>query len=73
MSSYVRWPDAVRPLVYPIAPVRYMFDYHRMTCCALQLWTFLGEFLVAAPAHGLPIEYVDRGTLWGNPVSGFAC
>ena len=32
---------------------------------------------MAAPAHGLPIEYMEgpyryRGTLWGNPVTGFA-
>lgn len=32
---------------------------------------------MAAPAHGLPIEYMEgpyryRGTLWGKPVSGFA-
>lgn len=30
-----------------------------------------------APAHGLPIEYMEgpyryQGTLWGKPVSGFA-
>jgi hypothetical protein len=32
---------------------------------------------VPAPAHGLPIEYMEgpyryEGTLWGKPVSGFA-
>jgi len=32
---------------------------------------------VAAPAHGLPIEYMEGpyrydGTLWGKPVTGFA-
>jgi hypothetical protein len=37
----------------------------------------IGEPLVAAPAHGLPIEYMEgpyryRGTLWGKPVTGFA-
>jgi hypothetical protein len=36
-----------------------------------------GEPLVAAPAHGLPIEYMEgpyryRGTLRDEPVSGFA-
>ena len=36
-----------------------------------------GEPLVAAPAHALPIEYMEgpyryRGTLGGEPVSGFA-
>jgi len=37
----------------------------------------VGEPLVPAPAHGLPIEYMEgpyryEGTLWGKPVSGFA-
>jgi hypothetical protein len=32
---------------------------------------------VPAPAHGLPIEYMEgpyryRGTMWGEPVTGFA-
>ncbi|OBG28339.1 lipocalin-like domain-containing protein [Mycobacterium sp. 852002-51057_SCH5723018] len=76
VSSYVRWPEAVRPLVPPVAPVRYMPDRHRITCAALQL-DISGEPLVPAPAHGLPIEYMEgpyryRGTLWGEPVTGFA-
>jgi hypothetical protein len=76
ISSYVRWPDAVRPLVRPPAPARYMPDRHRITCATLQL-DLIGEPLVAAPAHGLPIEYMEgpyryHGTLWGKPVSGFA-
>jgi predicted secreted hydrolase len=76
VSSYVRWPDTVRPLLPPIAPGRYMPDRHRITCATLQL-DLIGEPLVAAPAHSLPIEYMEgpyryRGTLWGKPVSGFA-
>lgn len=76
VSSYVRWPEATRPLVRPLAPARYMPDRHRITCATLQL-DLVGEPLVAAPAHGLPIEYMEgpyryRGTMWGEPVTGFA-
>ncbi|HEU4360845.1 MAG TPA: lipocalin-like domain-containing protein [Mycobacterium sp.] len=74
--SYVRWPDAVRPLVPPLAPARYLPDRHRITSAALEL-DLIGEPLVAAPAHALPIEYMEgpyryRGTLRGRPVTGFA-
>jgi hypothetical protein len=53
-----------------------MPDRHRITCATLQL-DLVGEPLVPAPAHGLPIEYMEgpyryQGTLWGKPVSGFA-
>lgn len=76
VSSYVKWPNSIRPLVRPPAPARYMPDRHRITCATLQL-DLVGEPLVAAPAHGLPIEYMEgpyryRGTMWGEPVSGFA-
>jgi predicted secreted hydrolase len=76
VSSYVRWPETVRPLVRPLAPARYMPDRHRITCATMEL-DLIGEPLVAAPAHGLPIEYMEgpyryRGTLWGKPVTGFA-
>ncbi|MDM4139158.1 MULTISPECIES: secreted hydrolase [Mycobacterium] len=76
VSSYVRWPEAVRPLVRPLAPARYMPDRHRITCPTLKL-DLVGEPLVPAPAHGLPIEYMEgpyryRGTMWGEPVTGFA-
>ncbi len=76
VSSYVRWPNAVQPLVPPLAPARYMPDRHRITCPTMQL-DLVGEPLVAAPAHGLPIEYMEgpyryRGKLWGQPVTGFA-
>ncbi len=76
VSSYVRWPDAVRPLMRPPAAVRYMPDRHRITSAAMRL-DLIGEPLVAAPAHGLPIEYMEgpyryQGTLRGKPVTGFA-
>lgn len=76
VSSYVRWPEAMRPLVRPLAPARYLPDRHRITCPTMQL-DLVGEPLVAAPAHGLPIEYMEgpyryRGTMWGEPVTGFA-
>jgi predicted secreted hydrolase len=76
VSSYVRWPETVRPLVHPPAPARYMPDRHRITCPTMKL-DLLGEPLVAAPAHGLPIEYMEgpyryQGTLGGRPVTGFA-
>lgn len=76
VSSYVRWPEAVRPLMRPLAPARYMPDRHRITCPTLQL-DLVGEPLVPAPAHGLPIEYMEgpyryRGRMWGEPVTGFA-
>jgi hypothetical protein len=53
-----------------------MPDRHRITCATLKM-DLIGEPLVAAPAHGLPIEYMEgpyryRGTLWGKPVTGFA-
>ncbi|MGA8329622.1 MAG: lipocalin-like domain-containing protein [Mycobacterium sp.] len=74
--SYVRWPDEVRPLLKPPASARFMPDRHRLRCASLQL-DLTGEALVAAPAHGLPIEYMEgpyryRGTMRGEPVSGFA-
>jgi hypothetical protein len=53
-----------------------MPDRHRISCATLQL-DLIGEPLVPAPAHGLPIEYMEgpyryRGTLNGKPVTGFA-
>lgn len=75
VHSYVRWPDSVRPLVPPLAPVRYLPDRHRIASAALEL-DVTGEPMVAAPAHALPIEYMEgpyryRGTLRGEPVQGF--
>jgi predicted secreted hydrolase len=76
VASYVRWPDSVRPLVPPLSAIRYMPDRHRLTSRKLDL-DLTGEPLVAAPAHALPIEYMEgpyhyRGTRRGQPVSGFA-
>ncbi len=76
VSSYVKWPNSIRPLVRPLAAARYMPDHHRIICDTLQL-DVVGEPLVPAPAHGLPIEYMEgpyryRGTLRGEPVTGFA-
>jgi len=76
VTSYVRWPESVSPLVRPPSAVRYMPDRHRLTSRTLDL-DLTGEPLVAAPAHALPIEYMEgpyryRGTLRGKPVSGFA-
>jgi hypothetical protein len=53
-----------------------MPDRHRITSAAMRL-DLIGEPLVAAPAHGLPIEYMEgpyryQGTLGGRPVTGFA-
>jgi hypothetical protein len=76
VDSYVRWPESVRTLVRPPAQARYMPDRHRLTSRKLDL-DLTGEPLVPAPAHGLPLEYMEgpyhyRGTLRGEPVSGFA-
>lgn len=76
VHSYVQWPESVSPLVPPPAAVRYMPDRHRLTSRKLDL-DLTGEPLVAAPAHALPIEYMEgpyrySGTMRGEPVSGFA-
>jgi predicted secreted hydrolase len=76
VTSYVRWPESVSPLVRPPVAARYMPDRHRLTSRGLDL-DLVGEPLVAAPAHALPIEYMEgpyryQGTLRGKPVSGFA-
>ena len=77
IDSYVRWPE-VGPNPGPAAgePRRYLPDRHRLTSRKLDL-DLTGEPLVPAPAHGLPLEYMEgpyhyRGTLRGEPVSGFA-
>ena len=76
VTSYVRWPESVSPLVRPPVAARYMPDRHRLISRELDL-DLVGEPLVAAPAHALPIEYMEgpyryQGTLRGRPVSGFA-
>jgi predicted secreted hydrolase len=74
-TSYVRWPDSVRQLIRPPVKGRYMPDRHRLSSATLGL-ELTAEPLVPAPAHGLPIEYMEgpclfRGTMNGKPVSGF--
>jgi predicted secreted hydrolase len=76
VTSYVRWPESVRTLVPPPSQLRYMPDRHRLTSAKLDL-DLAGEPLVPAPAHGLPLEYMEgpyryRGTMRGERVSGFA-
>jgi predicted secreted hydrolase len=75
VTSYVRWPDSVRPLLRPLSATRFLPDRHRLSSAELQL-DLTGEPLVAVPAHALPIEYMEgpyryHGTLQGQPVSGF--
>ena len=75
VTSYVRWPQSVRPLLPPLSPTRFMPDRHRLSSAELQL-ELTGEPLVAVPAHALPIEYMEgpyrySGTLQGKPVTGF--
>jgi predicted secreted hydrolase len=74
-TSYVRWPNSVRQLIRPPVKGRYMPDGHRLSSAALAL-ELTAEPLVPAPAHGLPIEYMEgpclfRGTMNGKPVTGF--
>ena len=76
IAGYVRWPESIHTLVPPPSQARYLPDRHRLTSRQLDL-DLTGEPLVAAPAHGLPIDYMEgpyryRGTLRGKPVSGFA-
>jgi predicted secreted hydrolase len=74
-ESYVRWPEAVRQLMRPPVAARYMPDRHTLTSKALDL-EISGVPLVAAPAHTLPVEYMEgpfffEGTMRGKPVRGF--
>ncbi len=75
-TSFVRWPDAVRPLVHPPSKPRYLPERHTVSSVALDL-ELTGEPLVHAPAHALPIEYLEgpyryTGTMRGRPVTGLA-
>jgi predicted secreted hydrolase len=75
VHSYVRWPESVRTLVRPPAPGRYLPDRHRVTSRELD-FDLTGEPLVPAPAHGLPLEYMEgpfryHGTMRGEAVDGF--
>ncbi|MGV0793795.1 lipocalin-like domain-containing protein [Mycolicibacterium sp. XJ1819] len=76
VESYVRWPESVRTLTRPPAVARYLPDRHRLTSHRLDL-DLTGEPLVPAPAHGLPLEYMEgpyryHGSLRGQPVTAFA-
>jgi hypothetical protein len=76
VTSYVRWPERIRTLVPPPSAARYMPDRHRLTSATLEM-DLTGEPLVPAPAHGLPLEYMEgpyryQGTFRGERVSGFA-
>jgi predicted secreted hydrolase len=74
-ESYVRWPESVRQLIRPPVMARYLPDRHTLTSKALDL-ELSGVPLVAAPAHALPVEYMEgpflfEGTMRGKPVRGF--
>jgi predicted secreted hydrolase len=74
-ESYVRWPESVRQLIRPPVSARYLPDRHTLTSKALDL-EISGVPLVAAPAHTLPVEYMEgpflfEGTMQGKPVRGF--
>jgi predicted secreted hydrolase len=75
-TSFVRWPDKIRSLARPPSPHRYMPGRHSITSAKLDL-ELTGEPLVHAPAHALPIEYLEgpylyHGTMAGKPVTGVA-
>jgi predicted secreted hydrolase len=75
-TGYVRWPDEVRSLMRPPSKPRYLPNRHTLRSAALEL-ELTGEPLVPAPAHALPIEYLEgpyryHGTMRGAPVTGFA-
>lgn len=74
-ESYVRWPESVRQLMRAPVAARYLPDRHVFTSRALEL-ELSGVPLVAAPAHTLPVEYMEgpflfEGTMRGEPVRGF--
>ncbi len=74
-QSYVRWPESVRQLMRPPVAARYMPDRHILASRTLDL-ELSGVPLVAAPAHALPVEYMEgpfffEGTMRGKPVRGF--
>jgi predicted secreted hydrolase len=75
-TSYVRWPNEIRSLMRPPAKPRYLPERHTIRSAALDL-KLTGEPLVTAPAHALPIEYLEgpyryHGTMRGRPVTGVA-
>ena len=75
-TSYVRWPDEIRSLMRPPSKPRYLPERHTLRSAELDL-ELTGEPLVPAPAHALPIEYLEgpyryHGTMRGQPVTGVA-
>ena len=75
-TGYVRWPDEIRSLMRPPSKPRYLPERHTLRSAALEL-ELTGEPLVRAPAHALPIEYMEgpyryHGTMGGRPVTGLA-
>jgi predicted secreted hydrolase len=75
-TSFVRWPDEVRSLTRPPSKPRYMPERHIIRSAELEL-ELTGEPLVRAPAHALPIEYLEgpyryHGTMAGKTVTGIA-
>ncbi|MCB0927465.1 MAG: secreted hydrolase [Mycolicibacterium insubricum] len=72
--SYVRWPDEVRSLMRPPSKPRYLPERQVLRSAALDL-ELVGEPLVPAAAHALPIEYQEGpyrwvGSMGGRPVTG---
>jgi predicted secreted hydrolase len=75
-TSYVRWPNEVRSLMRPPSKARYLPERHTLRSAELDL-ELTGVPLVHAPAHALPIEYLEgpyryHGTMRGQPVTGTA-
>jgi predicted secreted hydrolase len=73
-TGYVRWPNTIRPLMRPPSRARYLPYRHRLSSKELEL-ELICEPLVHAPAHALPIEYMEgpcryHGTMGGRPVTG---
>ena len=74
-TGYVRWPNTVRPLMRPPSRARYLPNRYTLSSKELEL-ELVCEPLVHAPAHALPIEYMEGpyryyGTMGGRPVAGF--
>lgn len=75
-TGYVRWPDEIRSLMRAPSKPRYLPERHTLRSAALEL-ELTGEPLVRAPAHALPIEYMEgpyryHGTMRGQSVTGTA-
>jgi predicted secreted hydrolase len=75
-TRYVLWPNEIRSLTRPPSKPRYLPERHTLTSAELDL-ELTGEPLVRAPAHALPIEYMEgpyryHGTMRGRPVTGIA-